>query len=129
MLLQYSSQKKILSKAKKLGELEKWELRGVWFSNCLIQNSFLWLKTSLLGDHPVAQPDNAEYLLNRSPPTQEACLSVNNNWFQDGITWHDTACYHKKPFICEDSDLLIRKAKALSPSVKIWSDIIIAMFY
>lgn len=72
-----------------------------------------------LGDNPVPQPDNAEYKLNPSPPTQEACLSINNNWFQDGITWHDTACYHKQPFICEDSDVLMRRARALSPSVNI----------
>ena len=74
-----------------------------------------------LGSHQPArpQPDNAEYLLHRSPPTQEACLSVNNNWFEDGISWHDTACYHKKPFICEDSDMLIRRARALTPSVRI----------
>ena len=43
-----------------------------------------------LDGHPVPQPDNAEYLLNKSPVTQEACVSVNNNWYSDGITWHDT---------------------------------------
>lgn len=71
------------------------------------------------GEHSVPQPDNAEHLLNKNPVTQEACISVNNNWYQDGISWHDTACYHKKPFICEDSDVLMRKARTLSPSVKI----------
>lgn len=82
-----------------------------------------WSRTGyigqFLGSNPVPQPDNAEYLLNRSPVTQEACLSVNNNWFQDGISWHDTACYHKMPFICEDSDLLIRRARALNARVNI----------
>ena len=83
-----------------------------------------WSSTGYIGQfssskQPVPQPDNAEFLLNKSPATQEACLSVNNDWFQDGITWHDTACYHKKAFICEDSDLLIRKARALAPSVVI----------
>jgi len=72
-----------------------------------------------LGSNPVPQPDNAEYLLNRGAATQEACMSVNNNWFSDGISWHDTACYHKKSFICEDSDLLIRRAKSLSPKINI----------
>jgi len=82
-----------------------------------------WSRSGYIGQfldgHPVPQPDNAEYLLNKSPVTQEACVSVNNNWYSDGITWHDTACYHKKPFVCEDSEQLMRKARALSPSVKI----------
>ena len=83
-----------------------------------------WSRTGYIGQflgssNAVPQPDNAEYLLNRGPVTQEACLSVNNNWFQDGITWHDTACYHKKAFICEDSDLLIRRARTLTPKVNI----------
>jgi hypothetical protein len=36
-----------------------------------------------------------------------------------GPSWHDVACYHKKPFVCEDSDALMRKARQLSPSVPI----------
>ena len=63
------------------------------------------------------QPDNAEYLLNPSLLTVEACLSVNNNWYDDGITWHDAACYKKKDFMCEDSEVLMRRAKALNPNI------------
>ena len=65
----------------------------------------------------VGQPDNAEYLLNPSGVTVEACLSINNDWYHDGIAWHDAACYHKKPFICEDSDNLMRRARNLSPNI------------
>ncbi len=27
------------------------------------------------------------------------------------MTWHDVACYRKKPFACEDSDVLMRRAR------------------
>ena len=46
-------------------------------------------------------------------------MAVHNDWYDDGITWHDVACYHKKPFVCEDSEALMRKARQLSPSVPI----------
>ncbi|MCL4120058.1 UNVERIFIED_CONTAM: hypothetical protein GTU68_036414, partial [Idotea baltica] len=51
------------------------------------------------------QPDNAEFDINQTP---ESCLGVLNGIYKDGIVWHDIACYHKKPYVCEDSDLLIR---------------------
>jgi hypothetical protein len=73
----------------------------------------------LSGQHTVGQPDNAEYLLKPSQVTVEACLAVHNDWYDDGISWHDVACYHKKPFVCEDSEALMRKARQLSPSVPI----------
>ena len=32
----------------------------------------------------------------------EDCLAVLNRFYpNDGITWHDVQCHHKKPFICE----------------------------
>jgi hypothetical protein len=37
----------------------------------------------------------------------EACLAVLNNKYQDGIKWHDVACYTRMAIICEDSDQLI----------------------
>jgi len=39
------------------------------------------------------QPDNRE--------GNEFCLGVLNNFYQDGIKFHDIACHHKKPVICE----------------------------
>ena len=36
----------------------------------------------------------------------EACLSVLNNFYGDGVVWHDIACYHKKHFVCEDNPAL-----------------------
>jgi len=50
------------------------------------------------------QPDNAEFDINQ---TMESCMGVLNNIYKDGIKWHDIACYHKKPFVCEDADNLL----------------------
>jgi len=38
----------------------------------------------------------------------EACLAVLNNKYQDGIKWHDVACYIRSAIICEDSNQLIQ---------------------
>ncbi|XP_071536177.1 uncharacterized protein [Panulirus ornatus] len=40
------------------------------------------------------QPDNSE-------KGGEHCLAVLNNFYKDGIKWHDVACYHEKPIVCE----------------------------
>merc|ERR1711963_691643 len=45
----------------------------------------------------------------------EACMGVLNDIYDDGIKWHDIACYHTKPFICEDSDQLLEYVQALQP--------------
>lgn len=57
------------------------------------------------GHKNLPQPDNAEYEINRK---SESCLAVLHNVYGDGIKFHDVACYHKKPFICEDSDELLK---------------------
>ena len=31
----------------------------------------------------------------------EACLAVMDGVYGDGVTWHDIACHHIKPVICE----------------------------
>nr|XP_053635127.1 C-type lectin domain family 4 member F-like [Cherax quadricarinatus] len=50
-----------------------------------------WSHTGGLGR---PQPDNREN-------GNENCLSVLNNIYNDGILWHDVACHHLKPVICE----------------------------
>ncbi|XP_037927323.1 uncharacterized protein LOC119661891 [Teleopsis dalmanni] len=62
------------------------------------------------------QPDNAEYDINQ---TKEQCLSVLNNVYNDGIAWHDVACYHEKPVICEDNDELLRYVAATNPGIRL----------
>lgn len=32
---------------------------------------------------------------------EEACLAVLDGLYGDGLTWHDIACHHVKPVICE----------------------------
>lgn len=97
-----------------------------------------WSQT---GHKKVPQPDNAEFDINQ---TSESCLSVLNNVYNDGIAWHDvgefrllsdltwlmkcltlshlssqTACYHEKPFICEDSDELLNYVAATNPGIRL----------
>ena len=57
------------------------------------------------------QPDNAEFGINRTP---ESCLGILNGIYNDGVSFHDIACYHKKPVICEDSKVLLDYARAVS---------------
>jgi len=72
-----------------------------------------WSQT---GHKKVPQPDNAEYDINQ---TSESCLSVLNNVYNDGIAWHDVACYHEKPFVCEDSDELLNYVAATNPGIRL----------
>ena len=39
------------------------------------------------------QPDNRE--------GNENCLAVLNNFYNDGVRFHDVSCHHTKPTICE----------------------------
>jgi len=41
----------------------------------------------------VPQPDNRE--------GDEFCLAVLNNFYNDGVRFHDVSCHHTKPTICE----------------------------
>merc|ERR1712112_645968 len=49
------------------------------------------------GHLKIPQPDNAEEDINGK---KESCLGLLNNIYDDGIAWHDIACYHPKPFMC-----------------------------
>jgi len=51
------------------------------------------------GGNGVAQPDDREH---RQGGEEEACMAVLNDFYGDGIKWHDVACHHEKPVICED---------------------------
>ncbi len=56
-----------------------------------------WSKTGGWDEKP--QPDNRNQLRDNCEP--EICVGVLNNFYADGIVWHDVACHHKKPTICE----------------------------
>jgi len=58
-----------------------------------IRGERFWSTTG--GKKPVAepQPDNRD--------GNEFCIAVLNNFYADGVKWHDVGCHHKKPTICE----------------------------
>ncbi|XP_063601231.1 uncharacterized protein LOC134777325 isoform X2 [Penaeus indicus] len=62
------------------------------------------------------QPDNREF---SETGTDEACIAILNNFYNDGIKWHDVACHHVKPWVCEDSDELLRFARHTYPDQNI----------
>lgn len=72
-----------------------------------------WSQT---GHKKIPQPDNAEFDINQ---TSESCLSVLNNVYNDGIAWHDVACYHEKPFVCEDSEELLNYVAATNQGIRL----------
>jgi len=53
-----------------------------------------WSHTGGARPFPRAQPDNRE--------GNEFCLGVLNNFYRDGVKFHDISCNHKKPIICEE---------------------------
>lgn len=71
---------------------------------------------SQTGHKKEPQPDNAEYDINKTP---ESCLAMLNNVYNDGIGWHDVACYHEKPFVCEDSDELLKYVAQTNPGIQL----------
>jgi hypothetical protein len=58
-----------------------------------------------------AQPDSRE--------GEEACLAVLNNFYGDGIKWHDVACHHEKPIVCEDVEGHLQFARRTFPNIQI----------
>jgi hypothetical protein len=67
-----------------------------------------WSQTGGAG---VRQPDNRE--------GGESCMAVLNNFYGDGIKWHDVACHHEKPIICEDVEGHINYARQQFPNIRI----------
>jgi len=55
------------------------------------------------------QPDNREFAENGN---DESCVAVLNNFYNDGVVWHDVACNHVKPWVCEDSESLLAFARS-----------------
>jgi len=57
------------------------------------------------------QPDNRE---KKEGGYSESCLAYLNNYYKDGIKWHDVACHHIKSFVCEDSAELLKYARSIN---------------
>nr|QFS20851.1 C-type lectin 3 [Antheraea pernyi] len=81
-----------------------------------IPNGWGYNPWSQTGHKKQRQPDNAEFDINQ---TSESCLSILNNVYNDGIAWHDVACYHEKPVVCEDSDELLNYVASTNPGIRL----------
>jgi len=67
-----------------------------------------WSESGGLGK---PQPDNREP---QQGGSQENCIAVLNQFYNDGVNWHDVACHHVKPFVCEENDELARVVKFIN---------------
>jgi len=65
---------------------------------------------SYTGALKVPQPDSRE----KKKGYEESCLAVLNNYYNDGIKWHDVGCHHIKSFVCEESPSLIQYARRIN---------------
>jgi hypothetical protein len=73
-----------------------------------------WSKT---GGAQKPQPDNREQI--QQGGESESCMAVLNNFYGDGIKWHDVACHHEKPIICEDVEGHLNFARQTFPNIRI----------
>lgn len=62
------------------------------------------------------QPDNRELQQGGAP---ENCLAILNNFYNDGVHWHDVACHHVKPWVCEENDALLKYVRYTNPNLRI----------
>lgn len=62
------------------------------------------------------QPDNREAIQGGAP---ENCLAVLNQFYNDGVNWHDVACHHKKPWVCEENDSLLKYVRFTNPNLRV----------
>ena len=65
----------------------------------------------------VAQPDNAEQVLNLERGEEEACLAVMKDKWEKGTYWNDVSCYNQLEWVCEDSTELLTKAGLNQPII------------
>lgn len=63
-----------------------------------------------------AQPDDREY---KQGGAHENCLALLNQFYNDGVNWHDVACHHQKPFVCEENDALLKYVRYTNPDLRI----------
>ena len=55
------------------------------------------------------QPDNREKRRDPRNGKDEACIAILNDFYNDGIKWHDVACHHTKPIICQEMPNLLEQ--------------------
>ena len=89
-----------------------WSGSGAKIGPTSQRNTGDWSHT---GGYGRAQPDNRE----AEQGNDESCLSILNNFYGDGLKWHDVACHHLKPFVCEDSDELLNFVRSRNPGIRL----------
>nr|CAD7261760.1 unnamed protein product [Timema shepardi] len=89
-----------------------WSGSGAKIGPTSQRNTGDWSATGGFGQ---AQPDNRE----APQGNDESCLSILNNFYNDGVKWHDVACHHLKPFVCEDSDELLNFVRSRNPGIRL----------
>ncbi|KAJ9583435.1 hypothetical protein L9F63_022221 [Diploptera punctata] len=88
------------------------ELKKLAPSNNRVQND--WMVGAGI---QIPQPDNREAMQQNGP--NENCLAILNNFYNDGVNWHDVACHHRKPFVCEESEPLLNYVRFTNPNLNI----------
>ena len=68
---------------------------------------FAWFVVSAHKTKKQRWPKNCLPREQRQGGKDEACIGILNNFYKDGIKWHDVECRHTKPVICQDSDELL----------------------
>ncbi|CAH1368087.1 unnamed protein product [Tenebrio molitor] len=61
------------------------------------------------------QPDNREA---QQGGASENCLAILNQFYNDGVNWHDVACHHRKPFVCEENEDLLKYVRYTNPNLR-----------
>lgn len=61
------------------------------------------------------QPDNFEK--QQGGPEEEECLAFVRYSMEEGFKWHDVACHHRGPFVCEDDGKLLQQYGIDGPSL------------
>lgn len=90
-----------------------WAGSGVRIGNTRNRKNGDWSSTGLLLK---PQPDNRDSV---NSGEDEGCLAILNNFYNDGIKWHDLRCDYLKPYVCEDSDVLLDYVRVRNPGLKI----------
>lgn len=80
------------------------------------KNCFIWDNMCILFSIGKPQPDNREAIQGGA---SENCLAVLNQFYNDGVNWHDVACHHKKPWVCEDNDSLLTYVRVTNSNIRV----------
>jgi hypothetical protein len=73
--------------------------RHITHSRLIINFTFQFNGWSSTGPLNKAQPDG---ILKADGFGEQACTALLDDFFGDGLTWHDTKCNDRRHIVCED---------------------------